>query len=483
VIKVPRLKTNRHGVFCVRVYWRDEAGRLRESLYSLGTKEPSIARVLALKFNETLERQRMTRNKPPALLEALDKASHRFEFDLSKGIMKADGPEDHARLMEAIQAYKELHGTTPSLQEAMNMGRPALPQSTAPNRLIMRSKKFSEVVAIYLEERKLDNKENTRKEKARTYADFQDLLGDLEINLFTKAEGVQWKTHDMARGLKANSVNSRIGELNDLFKWAINNGHYTASDKSPVDGLRIGKKSQLAAKTQSYEPFTNDELKKIFGTGYLKKFNKPDFYWVPLVALFTGARREELASLKAVNVSTVDGIPSIQIEDGKNQNARRLVPIHPQLIELGFMDYAQHVQGLGAEYLFPYLVDGPNGRGKNVGRHFSNWLGELGINSPRKVFHSFRHTVITRLHATGANPAHVMQIAGHADEAKGVHFNTYTHDVGLKALADTLGGLMYDLEFQELSNSDPKYSLLFHRWKMQTQRKAQLVKPPSKLIE
>lgn len=419
----------------------------------------------------------MTRNKPPALLEALEKVSHRFEFDMSKGIMKADGPEDHARLMEAIEAYKQLHGTLPSLQEAMNMGRPTLPPNEAQKRLLTRSKRFSEVVALYLEERKLDNKENTRRDKARTYADFQDLLGDLEINLFTKAEGVQWKTHEMSRGIKANSVNSRIGELNDLFKWAINNGHYTASDKSPVDGLRIGKKSQLAAKTQSYEPFSNDELKTIFGTGYLKKFNKPDFYWIPLVALFTGARREELASLRASNVNTVDGIASIQIEDGKNQNARRLVPIHPQLISMGFMDYAKHVQGLGVEYLFPYLVDGPNGKGKNVGRHFSKWLGNLGINSPRKVFHSFRHTVITRLHATGANPAHVMQIAGHADEAKGVHFNTYTHDVGLKALADTLSKLTYTFDLQALQLEEPTFSKFYQRWQVQEQRKAKTRKP------
>ena len=311
MIRVPRLKTNRHGIYCLRVLWLDESGKRHETQHSLDTKNPSVARVLALKFNENFERQRMTRNKPPALLEALEKASHRFEFDMSKGIMKADGPEDHARLMEAIEAYKQLHGTLPSLQEAMNMGRPTLPQQEASKRLLTRSKKFSEVVGLYLEERKLDNKENTRRDKARTYTDFQDLLGDVEINLLTKAEGVQWKTHEMSRGIKANSVNSRIGELNDLFKWAINNGHYTASDKSPVDGLRIGKKSQLAAKTQSYEPFSNDELKQIFGTGYLKKFNKPDFYWVPLVALFTGARREELASLKASNVSTVDGIPSM----------------------------------------------------------------------------------------------------------------------------------------------------------------------------
>lgn len=478
MIRVPRLKTNRHGIYCLRVLWLDESGKRREVQHSLGTKSPTVARLLALQFNLKIEHQRMTNRKPSSNLQAiLDDIARPFELDLSKGIMKADGPDDHARMMEALKTYKEIHGVYPPLQEAMNMGRPTLAPNEAQKRLLTRSKKFSEVVALYLEERKLDNKENTRKDKARTYADFQDLLGDLEINLFTKAEGVQWKTHEMSRGIKANSVNSRIGELNDLFKWAINNGHYTASDKSPVDGLRIGKKSQLAAKTQSYEPFSNDELKAIFGTGYLKKFNKPDFYWIPLVALFTGARREELASLRASNVNTVDGIASIQIEDGKNQNARRLVPIHPQLISMGFMDYAKHVQGLGVEYLFPYLVDGPNGKGKNVGRHFSKWLGNLGIDSPRKVFHSFRHTVITRLHATGANPAHVMQIAGHADEAKGVHFNTYTHDVGLKALADTLSKLTYTFDLQALQLQEPTFSKFYQRWQLQEQRKAKTRKP------
>lgn len=79
--------------------------------------------------------------------------------------------------------------------------------------------------------------------------------------------------------------------------------------------------------------------------------------------------------------------------------------------------------------------------------------------------------VITRLHATKANPAHVMQIAGHADEAKGVHFKTYTHDVGLQALADTLGGLRYALDFQTLRIEDPRFSKTLHRWNMQEQRK------------
>jgi integrase len=228
----------------------------------------------------------------------------------------------------------------------------------------------------------------------------------------------------------------------------------------------------LAAKAEHYEPFTNDELTAIFSKDYPAKFNKPDLYWLPILALFTGARREELASLHVSNVKTVDGVPCIQIEGGKTADARRLLPVHPQLVAMGFMEYAKHVQGMGVEYLFPYLVDGANGRGKNAGRQFANWLEKLKIIDSRKVFHSFRHTVTTRLHATGANPAHVMQITGHKGEmGQTVHFGTYTHDVGLKALADTLEKLAYPLEFQSFKVSDPTFSVFLHRWRMQTQRK------------
>ena len=473
MIKVPRLKTNRHGVFCVRVYWRDDGGRLRESLHSLNTKNPTVARLLALAFNEAYERKRAMTEKPT--LPRLDDLVNKYKLDIARGVMEASDPTDHALMMEAIKAYKELHGTLPPLQEAMQAGRSAAP-AEAPKRLVGRSKPFSEVVALYLEEKKLDNNANTRKAKERTYTDFQTLFSDVDVNLLGKPELVQWKTNDIKRGLKAGSVNSRLGELNDLFNWAIQNGHYTAHPTSPAEGLRIGKNSKLAAKRESYEPFSNDELKAIFGAGYLKKFNKPDFYWLPLVALFTGARREEIAALEAKDVKTVDGVPCLFIQKGKTADARRLVPLHPTLQALGFQDYAQQVQGMNEPFLFPHLVETANGKGKNAGRHFSNWLEALGITDSRKVFHSFRHTLITRLHALHANPAHVMQIAGHAQEAQGVHFQTYTHDVGLMALAETLGKLAYPLEFDSLKLPDPTFKAFLNRWKLIEDRKARTVK-------
>lgn len=471
MIRVPRLQQNRCGVYCLRIVWTDEAGKRRDSSHSLKTKSPDVARLLALQFNEAYERkrsiQRMSQHKKPDFLPTLDEIASKYELDISRGIMRADNSADHELMMKAIETYKDLHGKFPPLQEAMNMGQPA--------RILIKSMRFSEATAAYLDEKKHQNVAATILEKSRTYKDFVDIYGDLEINLISKAEIVQWKTADLKRGIKANRINKRLGQLNDFFHWAINHGHYTAHPTSPVEGLFIKGSGKLSAQTEHYEPFTNDDLKSIFNSAYLTDMPKPDHYWIPIVAMFSGARREEVASLKASNVKIVDGVACFQIEGGKTIDARRVVPIHPQLQALGFMAYAEHVKAIGQEYLFPYLVDGQNGRGKNAGRQFTKLLDKRGFKDDRKVLHSFRHSVITRLHSTGANAAHVMQITGHKGEAgQTVHFGTYTHDVGLKALADTLEKLSYALDFEIIKANDPAFKCFLNRWKMQEERKAKL---------
>jgi hypothetical protein len=104
VIKVPRLETNRHGVFCIRIYWQDENKVLRESLHSLCTKDAGIARILALQFNEAYERKRHMSKKP--LFPSIDELTNKYELDMSRGVMKADGKDDHALMMQAIEAYR-----------------------------------------------------------------------------------------------------------------------------------------------------------------------------------------------------------------------------------------------------------------------------------------------------------------------------------------------------------------------------------------
>ena len=113
MIRVPRLKKNRHGVFCLRVLWRDPFGKQHDSLHSLGTKDADIARVLALKFNEAFERKRVMTQK--TTLPTLDELVAKYELDLGRGVMRANGEADHALMMKAIEAYKAIHGTFPPL--------------------------------------------------------------------------------------------------------------------------------------------------------------------------------------------------------------------------------------------------------------------------------------------------------------------------------------------------------------------------------
>ena len=82
----------------------------------------------------------------------------------------------------------------------------------------------------------------------------------------------------------------------------------------------------------------------------------------------------------------------------KNTASRRRLPIHPKVIEAGFLRYVKRIEGQGAERLFPDLQ--PDRFGKlsaGFSKAFMKYLRkELGINDDRKVFHSFRVTVHSR---------------------------------------------------------------------------------------
>ncbi|MBP1184177.1 hypothetical protein [Methylobacterium sp. PvR107] len=70
-------------------------------------------------------------------------------------------------------------------------------------------------------------------------------------------------------------------------------------------------------------------------------------YWFPLIALFSGARRTEIAQLKIGDIRQGDGgIWYLDItNEGADQNLKtvssaRSVPVHRELIRLGLLDVA-----------------------------------------------------------------------------------------------------------------------------------------------
>jgi integrase len=137
-------------------------------------------------------------------------------------------------------------------------------------------------------------------------------------------------------------------------------------------------------------------------------------YWLPLLALYTGARLEELGQLRPRDIAQVpytDGDGGNQIAwvivitedpaDGlklKNAWSARHVPVHPVLIDLGFIAYVEAMKdrknAKGQPRIFPDLRPDKYGtETANFSKWFNRYLRDpLGIADRRLVFHSFRHS-------------------------------------------------------------------------------------------
>lgn len=84
-------------------------------------------------------------------------------------------------------------------------------------------------------------------------------------------------------------------------------------------------------------------------------------YWVPLLIWYSGMRREECCKLLLGEIENVHGIWCFYIKDNnlgtiKNSSSRRKIPIHSEIIRLGFMDYVEEMRRCGKERLFPDLI-------------------------------------------------------------------------------------------------------------------------------
>lgn len=214
---------------------------------------------------------------------------------------------------------------------------------------------------------------------------------------------------------------SKITErVSTLFKWMLDEKAKFGIDTNPAKGYGRGK-----PKKSSRKPFTDAELVALLShpTYRSRTFGMSYTYWAIPLALFTGARLGELGQLYLSDFVQVDGIDCIEISDEqpgqrlKTDNAKRLVPVHSALIRLGLLRYVAKLRERGEKVLFPELnFERRDGPGQAVGHWFQRYRPECGITGKQeKVFHSFRHTFITRLLDPPANtPPHLLApIVGH----------------------------------------------------------------------
>lgn len=172
--------------------------------------------------------------------------------------------------------------------------------------------------------------------------------------------------------------------------------------------------------------YTKAELEKMFDLFIQLEFcKKRDIanFWIPMIALFSGMRLEEICKLKVENIIKEEGIYCFDITPpAKTAWSVRRVPIHSYLLkELNFLDYVEFRKNQNKEMLFnltPTIVKEKINYSSEWGEAFGKSFRPLFVSSERieeelVSFHSFRHTFSTRVKSGGADIVDVSRIVGH----------------------------------------------------------------------
>lgn len=145
------------------------------------------------------------------------------------------------------------------------------------------------------------------------------------------------------------------------------------------------------------------------------------FYWVPLLLYYTGARREELCKLQPEDVREEGGIPLIYIDFTrvgrvKNDHSVRPVPLHSELIRLGFLDFVAECRRRKYEVLFPELYAANESQGYGDVYYKNVWsnIRRKGELSDETTNHGMRHRFSTELKVKKVFSEFRRDLMGHA---------------------------------------------------------------------
>jgi len=263
---------------------------------------------------------------------------------------------------------------------------------------------------------------------------FVEAMGDVDVDkltpvhlhdFLTLAQRLPVANRKEVKGLPARDAIA-IAEANDLprisaqtlgyhlYRLKKLSAYATVRQALPIDpwaGVKAPKPPKKKHAQQAEEdrkPFTGEQVAQIIAAAQARYDRRTIDYWGPILAAFHGLRIEEATQILTSDVVTVGGTPCVKITDaddlqkGKNKAAIRTLPIHPEVLAMGFLDM---VEARKRSSNYPLLFQ-HHGRGERLyerelsargrlaeayGQRFGRFLTGLGIDDSRFVFHSFRH--------------------------------------------------------------------------------------------
>ncbi|WP_250534263.1 site-specific integrase [Caballeronia sp. AZ10_KS36] len=285
----------------------------------------------------------------------------------------------------------------------------------------------------------------TRQSVRSAFEEFKGITRQSRAKAVTKAVAVAYKDELLTK-VSAATVEKKLGFIRAVFNLAEDNSRI---DSNPLKGVKV---SMPKNRQKSRVQFEAEDLRLMFSQPLFVSKVLPGgrqaggiaAYWIPLVGLFTGARLEEIGQLHVADIKQRDGIWFIDINNEadksvKNAPSVREVPIHAELLRLGFLEYVQSLPPGGM--VFPLLYRASDGKlTNNFSKWFGKWKRAVGITDERKTFHSFRHGFATACRAAEVPTGTQYGITGHTDGSVGGTYGV----VPLNAKAAAMRRISFD---------------------------------------
>jgi len=398
-----------------------------------------------------------------------------LRFDWIKTLIKETGKveeDDFRREVDeklGLGLFPDLQSTLPPpIIENYNIPEPIEPYIVSSNSVevkynkVEESKKIREVVDEFLVLRKGVVGEKLLDEYRVLTNEFIEIIGNIPVSLLSKEDIRTYiktliklpinrrknpKYRDLSidevmklKGVKPQSrinVNKFLTRLTTFMRFGVSQGYIK---ENYIDGMKIPISKKEERKKR--EPFSPEDLVKIlnpktylnwtidykkissnqyttFKTTKNVKLGTP-YYWSFLVGIFTGMRTNETSQLRVDDIVKEGNVWMIIIDETQGKRVKttssiRKVPIHPQLISLGFIKYVEILKSNGVDRVFPELTKERDGYSSKISRHYNEkFLQSVGVWKKNvKVLYSTRHTFINRCYNKGVDRDIIKQIVGH----------------------------------------------------------------------
>ena len=246
-----------------------------------------------------------------------------------------------------------------------------------------------------------------------------------------------------------------------------------ANDEYVDDNLvkAFTKLNKIVTPKKQRPVFTIEDLQLMFNNDEFFKgvwFKQYTFrHWGLLIALYTGARINEICQLDVDDIvkDKATGIDYINFVDEpeenkstKTDNSYRQVPVHRTLIQLGFLNYVESQKRKKEKKLFSEVTLTGDGIWCRKLKDWFNhtYLEEIGIDKfvskkhTSRSFHCFRSTVINFGKQNGLDRSVMEEVIGHENTLGSSVHDSYADLHNLTNRQREINKIKYDIDIDRI---------------------------------